>query len=41
MFANELDYQDQLDTWFSERADARIHKTLRARPVDRSSRNAT
>jgi transposase len=33
-FANELDFQDQLDTWFA-RANARTHKTLRARPVDR------
>jgi transposase len=35
IFANELDFQAQLDTWFLERANARIHKTLRARPVDR------
>jgi hypothetical protein len=34
-FANELDFQLQLDTWFAERANARQHKTLRARPVDR------
>jgi hypothetical protein len=34
-FANELDFQLQLDTWFSERANARTHKTLRVRPVDR------
>jgi hypothetical protein len=34
-FANELDCQQQLDTWFAERANARTHKTLRARPVDR------
>jgi transposase len=33
-FANELDFQDQLDDWF-ERVNARTHKTLRARPVDR------
>jgi transposase len=33
-FANELDFQDQLDTWFA-RVNARTHKTLRARPVDR------
>jgi hypothetical protein len=25
----------QLDTWFTERANARQHKTLRCRPVDR------
>lgn len=33
-FANDLDFQDQLDGWF-ERVNARTHKTLRARPVDR------
>jgi transposase len=34
VFANELDFQDQLDAWFS-RVNARTHKTLRARPIDR------
>ena len=34
LFANELDYQLQLDAWF-DKANARTHKTLRARPVDR------
>ncbi len=34
LFANPLDYQLQLDAWF-EKANARTHKTLRARPVDR------
>ncbi len=33
-FANELDFQDQLDAWFCK-VNARTHKTLRARPVDR------
>jgi transposase len=33
-FASELDFQDQLDAWFSK-VNARTHKTLRARPVDR------
>jgi Mu transposase, C-terminal domain len=33
-FANQLDFQLQLDAWF-EKANARTHKTLRARPVDR------
>jgi transposase len=33
-FANDLDFQDQLDAWFSK-VNARTHKTLRARPVDR------
>ncbi|MCA1698897.1 MAG: IS21 family transposase, partial [Actinobacteria bacterium] len=35
MFANELDFQLQLDHWFENRANARMHKTLRARPIDR------
>ena len=34
-FANELDYQLQLDAWFETRANPRVHKTLRCRPVDR------
>lgn len=34
VFANELDFQDQLDAWCLK-ANARTHKTLRARPVDR------
>jgi transposase len=33
-FANELDFQDRLDAWFVK-VNARIHKTLRVRPVDR------
>jgi len=33
-FANHLDFQLQLDDWFVK-ANARTHKTLRARPVDR------
>ena len=33
-FANELDFQDQLDGWFLK-VNARTHKTLRVRPVDR------
>jgi transposase len=33
-FANEIDFQDQLDAWFAK-ANARTHKTLRVRPVDR------
>lgn len=37
-FANELDYQLQLDGWFDERANARVHKTLRERPIDRLRR---
>lgn len=34
VFANETDFQDQLDAWFMK-VNARTHKTLRARPVDR------
>lgn len=33
-FANHLDFQLQLDDWFSK-ANGRTHKTLRARPIDR------
>jgi hypothetical protein len=33
-FANELDFQLQLDAWFAK-ANQRTHKTLRCRPVDR------
>jgi transposase len=33
-FANERDFQDQLDGWFA-RINARTHKTLRERPADR------
>lgn len=33
-FANELDFQLQLDAWF-EKANGRMHKTLRCRPADR------
>ena len=35
VFANELDFQAQLDDWFDHRANARTHKTLRCRPIDR------
>jgi transposase len=34
-FANELDFQDQLDRWFAERANARTHRALRAVPAER------
>jgi transposase len=33
-FANERDFQLQLDAWF-EHANGRMHRTLRCRPVDR------
>ena len=34
VFANELDFQDQFDAW-SAKANARQHRTIRARPIDR------
>jgi transposase len=34
-FANELDFQERLDRWFDERANLRLHRTLRCRPIDR------
>jgi transposase len=34
-FAGPLDFQEQLDRWFSERANVRFHRTLRCRPADR------
>jgi transposase len=34
-FANELDFQLQLDDWFDRRANPRMQKTLRCRPSDR------
>jgi transposase len=33
-FANHHDFQDQLDRWFDGRANRRLHRTLRRRPVD-------
>src|SRR3712207_7757000 len=32
-FLGPLDFQDQLDRWFAERANRRLHRTLRRRPV--------
>lgn len=37
-FANELDFQLQLDDWFAGRANVRTHRALRRRPVDRLPR---
>jgi transposase len=34
-FANDLDFQLQLDGWFDDRANCRYHRTLRCRPIDR------
>ena len=39
-FANELDFQLQLDAWFDERANARMHRTLRCRPDRPAGRGA-
>jgi transposase len=33
-FLGPLDFQDQLDRWFAQRANRRLHRTLRRRPVD-------
>jgi hypothetical protein len=33
-FVNHHDFQDQLDRWFDERANRRLHRTLRRRPID-------
>jgi transposase len=34
-FANEIDFAEQLDTWFDARANLRSHRGLRCRPADR------
>lgn len=34
-FANPLDFQDELDRWFSERANPRFHRGIRAVPAER------
>jgi len=34
-FAGPLDFQDQLDRWYAERANTRFHRGLRARPIER------
>lgn len=33
-FANEIDFAEQMDRWF-EKANARTHRALRCRPIDR------
>lgn len=35
LFAGPADFQRQLDGWFSERANVRFHRGIRARPIDR------
>ena len=37
-FCSELDFQDQLDKWFAERANPRVHRSLGERPVERLER---
>ena len=37
-FANPLDFQDQLDRWFSERANPRFHRGIRAVPAERRAK---
>lgn len=34
-FAGPLDFQEQLDRWYSGRANMRFHRGIRARPIDR------
>jgi transposase len=33
-FVNHHDFQDELDRWFDARANRRVHRTLRRRPID-------
>jgi transposase len=40
-FAGELDFQQQLDRWFEDRANLRFHRTLRCRPSDRLAEELT
>jgi transposase len=40
-FVGELDFQQQLDRWFGERANVRFHRTLRCRPIDRLAEELT
>jgi transposase len=40
-FAGELDFQEQLERWFAERANVRFHRTLRCRPIDRLAEERT
>lgn len=34
-FVGPLDFQEQLDQWFGRRANVRVHRALRERPIDR------
>lgn len=39
-FAGPLDFQEQLDRWYAERANLRFHRGIRARPIDRLAEEA-
>jgi transposase len=39
-FAGPLDFQEQLDTWYQDRANMRFHRGIRARPIDRLAEEA-
>jgi transposase len=40
VFANHLDFQDRLDTW-AEKANRRVHRTIRAVPAERLAEERT
>jgi hypothetical protein len=40
VFANHLDYQDRLDAW-TEKANGRVHRTIRAVPAERLAEEKT
>jgi transposase len=40
VFANHLDYQDRLDAW-TEKANGRVHRTVRAVPAERLAEEGT
>jgi len=40
VFANHLDFQDRLDAW-TEKANGRVHRTIRAVPADRLAEERT
>jgi len=40
VFANHLDFQDRLDTW-TEKANGRVHRTIRAIPAERLAEEKT
>ena len=39
-FAGPLDFQEQLDRWYAERANVRFHRGIRARPLERLAEEA-